>query len=135
MIAGEVPPSVSQNTTNFMITTNVQLGRKVGQVIRVNEVQSEKLKTFSTIIQFSRRVKGEFGVAVATEAYFGIALTETKPDLKPGESVNVEIIKFITSTNPATGQEGMQAHCLLLSRAEAQVVAEVAAPRVAAVNQ
>jgi hypothetical protein len=118
-----------------MITANVQLGRKVGQVIRVNEIQSEKLKTFSTILQFTRKVKGEFGVAVATEAYFGIALTETKPNLKAGESVNVEVIKYITSTNPATGQEGMQAHCLLLSRAEAPVIAGIAEPRAAAVNQ
>lgn len=99
-------------------TGKLQLGRKVALVVRTNEVQSEKMKTYSTILQFQRTVVGEFGKAVVLEAYFGIALTEKKPDLKPGEAVNVEIVKYITSENPADGRENMQAHCLLLSRAK-----------------
>lgn len=94
------------------------MGVRQGQVSYVKEIASPKLVLFSTIIQFWKEVEGEFGKTKATEGFFGIAMTEKKPDLKPGEMVNVEIVSYQSGVNPndPTGRENIQARCLLLSR-------------------
>lgn len=95
------------------------LGKRQGRVIKVNQVPSEKLKMFSTIISFRREIDTEYGKAIANEGYFGVALTEKMPtNLKAGDLVNCEIVSFQKGTHPTTGLETVAAQCLLFGKAE-----------------
>jgi hypothetical protein len=116
---GWSPVSSTKQNNNFMITTKpLALGLRQGEVAYVRDVPSQKMKLFATIVQFWKEVEGEFGKTRATEGFFGIALTSEKPNLNPGEKVNVEIVSYQSGINPndPTGRENLQARCLLISR-------------------
>jgi hypothetical protein len=88
------------------------------RVAKVNNTKSAKLGTYSTILQFVRVVKGDFGTAIANLGFFGVALTDesTEGKLKIGDMVNVQIVAYRESEY--NGQTNTAAQVLLLSKVE-----------------
>lgn len=114
------------------MTKPLAFGRRQGRVVKVNNTPSEKLKTFSTIISFFREVDTPYGKSIATEGFFGVALTEQMPtDLKAGDKVDVEIVSYQSGINPndPQGRETLQARVILFGKAvEGDTRVSAAAP-------
>jgi hypothetical protein len=95
------------------------VGRQQARVVRVNEHKSAKLGMFSTILSFNREVDTKYGKSIANQGFFGVMLTERKPDdLQPGTAVNVEITSYQTSINPNNEQETTIARCLFVGEVQ-----------------
>lgn len=120
------------------MTKPLAFGRRQGRVVKVNNTPSLKLKTYSTIISFFREIDTPYGKSIATEGFFGVALTQNRPDdLKEGDMVDVEIVSYQSGINPndPQGRETLQARVLLFGKAvEADSRVQAASPAAGAVR-